>query len=48
MHLGKYNAALLILETLLDTSTDSQESARISVEMEAIHRSLSETEAAAH
>ena len=45
--IGQYDAALPILERLLATSTDSQESARISVEIEAVHRALSELEAAA-
>ncbi len=46
--LGQYDVALPILEELLATSTDSQESTRISAEIEAIHRTLSELEAAAH
>jgi tetratricopeptide (TPR) repeat protein len=45
--LEQYDAALSILEGLLDTSTDSQESARISVEMEAVRRSLPELETVA-
>ncbi len=45
--LGQYDAALPILEKLLATSTDSRETARISVEIEAVHRALSELEASA-
>lgn len=46
--LEQYDDALLTLERLLETSADDQESARISVEVEAIQRSLTELEAAAH
>lgn len=46
--LGQYDAALPILEKLLATSTDPGETARISVEIEAVHRALSELEATAH
>jgi tetratricopeptide (TPR) repeat protein len=46
-HLGQYDAALAILNRLLATSADDQESARISAEIEAIQRSLSQLDAAA-
>ena len=45
--LGQYDAALSILNRLLTTSADDQESARISAEIEAIQRTLSQLDAAA-
>lgn len=45
--IGQFDAALPILESLLATSTDGQEAARITVEIEAVHRSLSELEVVA-
>ena len=45
--LEQYEAALPVLEELLNTATDNQEAERISVEIEAIERFLSEREAAA-
>ena len=44
---GQYDAALSILEHLLATASDHLEEARILVEIEANHRSLSELQAAA-
>jgi len=44
---GHYDVALPILESLLATAPDDLEAARISVEIEAIHRSLSGLEAGA-
>lgn len=46
--LEQSETALSILERLLATSTDHQESSRITVEIEAIHRSQSELEAIVH
>jgi Flp pilus assembly protein TadD len=46
--IDQYDVALSILERLLASSTDDQESARISVEIDAIRRALSVLDAAAH
>jgi tetratricopeptide (TPR) repeat protein len=45
--LGQYETALPILEELLNTASDPREAGRISVEIEAVRRFLSEREAAA-
>ena len=45
--LGQYDAALAILDRLLATSADGQESARISAEIQSIQRTLSQSDAAA-